>query len=76
MNHYQNLGGNSGVSAYEIGEDSITVQFKEGAFKNYKYTNASAGSQAVEKMKQLAVAGVGLNSYISTTVKKAYASKW
>ena len=73
MNHYQNRGGNSGVAAYEIGPDSITVQFKDGAV--YLYTNASAGSANIEQMKQLAIAGVGLNSFISTTVRKAYASK-
>jgi hypothetical protein len=73
MNQYQNSGGNSGVSAYEIGTDSITVQFKDGAA--YLYNNASAGSANIEKMKQLAIAGVGLNSFISTVVKKGYASK-
>ena len=74
MQHYQNIGGDSGVSAYEIGPDSITVQFKDGWF--YLYTYASAGSGAIETMKQLAVKGVGLNSYISTTVKKGFARKW
>ena len=73
MEHYKNLGGNSGVKAYEIGDDSITVQFKDGAI--YLYTNGSAGSSAIEKMKALAVSGSGLNSFISSTVKKGYARK-
>jgi hypothetical protein len=73
MNQYQNRGGNSGVSAYEIGSDSITVQFKDGAV--YLYNNESAGSANIEKMKQLAIGGEGLNSFISTVVKKGYASK-
>lgn len=72
-NQYQNRGGDSGVSAYEIGTDSITVKFKDGAL--YLYNNSSAGSANIEKMKQLAVAGMGLNSFISSVVKKGYASK-
>lgn len=31
MEHYKNIGGDSGVAAYEIGQGSITVQFKDGA---------------------------------------------
>ena len=73
MQHYKNIGGNSGVTAYEIGADSITVQFKDGA--TYLYTYGSAGRDAIERMKLLAVAGSGLNSFISTTVKKGYARK-
>ena len=78
MTPYQNRGGNSGVSAYEIGSDSITVQFKEGKDRFYRYTNASAGSQSVESMKQLAANGVGLNSFISSNpaVRNGYESKW
>lgn len=74
IQYYQNIGGNSGVLAYEIGTDSITVQFKDGWF--YLYTYASVGRCAIETMKQLATNGVGLNSYISKTVKKGFASKW
>ena len=73
MQPYKNVGGNSGVRAYEIGADSITVQFTEGA--TYLYTYGSAGSDAIERMKTLAAAGSGLNSYISRTVKKGYARK-
>ena len=73
MERYKNLGGQSGVDSYEIAPDSITVKFKDGAV--YLYTNASAGVQNIEKMKALAVAGRGLNSFINTTVRKSYASK-
>ena len=72
MERYQNLNGNSGVYSYEIGEDRITVQFTDGTV--YVYTNASAGSQNISKMKKMAVSGRGLNSFINTTVKKRYAS--
>lgn len=64
MQDYQNLGGDSGVSAYEIHEDSISVEFKTG--KVYEYSNGSAGSAHIENMKKLAIAGRGLNSYINT----------
>ena len=73
MQQYKNLGGNSGVSGYELSENSITVQFKDGA--EYLYTNQSAGEASIAKMKGLALSGSGLNSYISTHVKKGYASK-
>ena len=73
MKIYKNLGGNSGVSAYEIGDGSITVQFSTGAV--YLYTYRSAGSANIEKMKLLAVAGEGLNSYIKRYVNKGYESK-
>lgn len=73
MQPYANSGGNSGVSAYEPGEESITVQFKGGSV--YLYTYQSAGAQHIEQMKVLAVAGQGLGSYINTHVRKAYASK-
>jgi hypothetical protein len=73
MERYGNLGGDSGVVAYEIGPDFIRVQFSDGAV--YLYTYASAGSHNIEHMKQLARGGQGLNSFINTTVSKAYARK-
>ena len=74
MESYKNLSGQSGVAAYEIESDSIKVQFKDGHV--YLYTYASANSGNVERMKSLAVAGSGLNSFINTSVRKSYASKW
>ncbi len=73
MERYKDLDGDSGVSAYEIGNDSIKVQFKDGAI--YLYNYGSAGREKIEKMKALAVSGDGLNSYIDTNVKKEYAAK-
>jgi hypothetical protein len=73
MEHYKNLGGDSGVVAYENGSDFISVQFSDGSV--YLYTYASAGAQNIEHMKQLATCGQGLNSFINTTVRKAYARK-
>jgi hypothetical protein len=60
---YANLSGDSGVVAYAIGADFIDVQFKSGTI--YRYSHASAGQIAVERMKRLAVAGQGLSTFIS-----------
>jgi hypothetical protein len=73
MTNYRNLGGNSGVAAYESAEDSITVQFNDGAL--YLYNNAKPGRAYVDKMKQLALNGSGLNSLISVKIKKNYYRK-
>ena len=61
------------MSAYEIGAESITVQFSTGAV--YLYTYRSTGSANIEKMKLLAAAGEGLNSYIKRYVNNGYESK-
>jgi hypothetical protein len=74
MEKYKNLGGDSNVVGYEIGQGSIVVQFGDGS--RYEYTNASAGSGAIATMQQLAVAGRGLNSYISRHVRKGYSRKF
>jgi hypothetical protein len=76
MIRYRNLGGNSNVIAYEVTENSITVQFASGKFQFYLYDNSTPGSQIVENMKALAHQGHGLNSYISTTVRTRFARKW
>ena len=49
MTTYSNRGQNSGISAYEINNDSIIVQFSTGS--EYLYTYASAGVANIEKMK-------------------------
>ena len=73
MERYRNTGGNSGIQSYEIGDDFIIVQFNDGGQYLYNYT--STRSSNVEKMKNLAQSGHGLNSFISRTIRKNYASK-
>jgi hypothetical protein len=73
MRRYKNHGGSSGVVAYEIGEDSIKVRFRDGS--NYLYTHKTPGKKLVDRMKELAEAGEGLHGYISKTVKKRYEEK-
>ena len=51
MEHYRNLGGNSGVIGYEIGETDIKVQFSDNSV--YLYTNGSAGNFNIQKMKRV-----------------------
>ena len=71
MQKYKDINNDSGVEAYDIHEDSITVFFK-GSPKPYKYSYASAGIQNVEHMKKLAASGDGLNSFIMRNVKDKY----
>lgn len=73
MEKYMNLSGKSGVVAYEIGSDFIRVQFKDGSVYLYIYENP--GKFDVEKMKELARQGSGLNSYINKQVKNNYQKK-
>jgi len=73
MERYKNLGGDSAVLAYEIGDNSIKVQFRDGSL--YLYNYQSAGANNIEHMKELAIAGQGLNSFINRIVRKGYASK-
>ena len=70
MESCANKGGTSAVLVYEIADDSVTVRFKDGA--EYAYTHASAGRENVERMKQSARDGQGLNTFINTVVKYKY----
>lgn len=73
MRLYENLSGDSGVEAYEIGARSITIRFRGGA--TYLYTDAATGRENVEAMKTLALAGRGLSAFVSARVGKRYAKK-
>ena len=61
--YHSSSGKESGVIAYEIGEDFIDVQFRTK--EKYRYSYKSAGEAAIEKMKELAKAGKGLSTFIS-----------
>lgn len=73
MERYQNRGGDSGVMSFEIGDDSITVQFRDSSL--YLYNSIRPGQVMVDHMKILARSGQGLNSYISRTVRKNFYQK-
>lgn len=77
MTPYANKSGESGVLAFEIGTDYILVEFNSGRERYYRYTYASAGRDAVETMKELALAGEGLNSFISSkATQPEYSEKY
>lgn len=73
MKPYANRLGNSGITAYEIGPDSIAVLFANGTV--YVYTYGSTGREEVEQMKSLAEQGQGLSTFISQHVKERFAHK-
>ena len=73
MLRYRNLSGDSGVEASAIEAQAITIRFRGGA--TYRYTHATTGREEVETMKDLALTGRGLSTYISTRVGKRYARK-
>jgi len=64
---------NSGVLAYEIGDDRIKIKFLDGTI--YLYTYQSAGTENIEQMKTLANAGRGLTTFINQAVRDQYAIK-
>lgn len=73
MEKYRNLGGDSNVVEYEVGDDYIRIRFRGGA--TYLYTYESAGRDRIEKAKRLALAGRGLNAFVNLRMKHAYAAK-
>jgi hypothetical protein len=73
VEHYLNLNGDSGVTRYAIGRDFIRVQFRDPTIYVYDYVRP--GKHHVDRMKELAVSGRGLGTYISQNVGKAYARK-
>ena len=73
MQRYKNLGSDSGVVAYEIGKDFIKVQFVDGS--TYLYNYSLPGKDEVEMMKQLALAGSGLATFINKYIRGNYAGK-
>lgn len=70
---YADRSHDSGIRAYEIGKDSITIQFINGG--TYLYNYASAGKRHIERMKTLAESGDGLNTYLNQHASEAYAAK-
>ena len=72
MQRYANRGV-SNVVSYDVGDDSIKVQFDDRS--RYLYTYESAGAANVEEMKNLARQGEGLNDFIKKNVGTRYALK-
>lgn len=73
MHRYRNTSGESGVVAYDIGKDSITIQFTGG--DRYLYTERSAGADNIARMQELAREGRGLSTFVSQHIRSRYAKK-
>lgn len=73
MNRYHNLSGNSGVSAYQIENDAIIVEFTDGGV--YEYNATAPGIHHIGRMKEFAELGRGLATYINQFVRDNYAKK-
>lgn len=70
---YKNLGGASKVARYEIRKDMVTIRFTDNSV--YNYSNQSAGTANIEKMKALATAGKGLGTFIDANLKDRFLRK-
>jgi len=73
MQPYKNVAENSGVSAYEIGDDFIVIEFQDGSTYLYNYQSTSVVN--IEQMKVLALTGEGLTTFINQHVREHYAKK-
>jgi hypothetical protein len=73
MQHYKTADQDTGVVAYEIGKDSISIKFRDGSV--YLYTIKSTGAAAITEMKKLAKKGEGLTTYINQHVRGHYQSR-
>ena len=78
MKPYRDTDGDSGVEAYQYGDDWIEVRFDAGQHRNYRYDAARMGQHHIDSMKHLADAGDGLNGYINRhrEVAKGYSRRW
>jgi len=71
MKRYPNRSGNAGIAAYESGPDYIRLQFRDSA-EVYTYSYRSAGKANVEKLKQLAIEGQGLTTFVNRNVRHLF----
>lgn len=70
---YRNTQTNSGVTAFELHKEQISVLFDNMV---YIYTYPVTGRKHVDEMKRLAKKGKGLSTYISQNVKEKYQEKY
>ena len=73
MRQYGGHAKSHGVIAYEVGPDSIDVEFTSGWV--YRFSYDKPGALRVERMKELAESGRGLSTFISKHVKNRYQSR-
>lgn len=73
MQRYRSTEKNTGVIAYEISDDTISIKFRDGSV--YLYTVASTGKKHIAQMQTLAKKGEGLTTYINQHVRENYQEK-
>ena len=73
MQIYQNLSGNSSIESYEIGQQQLVVQYKNGSA--YLYRQAFPETLNLSIMKDLAQTGKGLSTFIQRFVGNKYWSQ-
>jgi hypothetical protein len=73
MQRYADHSGRSGIIAFEVGEDYLDVRFTSGDV--YHYTSRRPGERDLAHMKELALRGEGLSTFISRHIGVRYDSK-
>jgi len=73
MQRYQSSNNNTGVIAYDIVPDGISIKFRDGSV--YLYTIDSTGEIHIGNMQALAEKGEGLTTYINQHVRENYREK-
>jgi hypothetical protein len=71
MQPYGRSDRDQGVVAYQAGDDFIRLLFVDGSV--YLYNAEKPGAKHVSEMKELAVRGEGLTTYVNRMVRTAYA---
>jgi hypothetical protein len=71
---YANLDKKSGVVAYEISYNAITIYYRDNWC--YLYSEKAVGKEKLAELIRRAESGRGLSSYISLMVANNYAGKW
>lgn len=74
MQKYSHDDHETGVVSYSLSKNGITVLFQEGWY--YLYDDVKPGADHVKNMKELAIQGSGLSTYISQHVRDNYHKKW
>ena len=73
MQRYQSSNKNTGVIAYEVVPDGISIKFRDGSV--YLYTIQFTGKTHIAQMQALAKKGAGLTTYINQHVRENYLEK-
>lgn len=72
MEKYNNLGGNSPITHFQIEDDRISVWFKGGKKNPYIYPVYKIGNYHFQQLIQRATSGKGLSTYINENVRKDF----